>query len=405
MKKGYNRTAILVRRIIAIALMALSLGCLFWPPMIALKSEYKEKLQDNLPSDREAKDNLEEKIDDIFESLEKANSEFRYYTGSELPKLSITQSKANRDAMRIYRAVKDGGLSVFETRNAVSIAAAYAKKGESFLKQTENVFEREMNQSGAYSYYLYDYLEESLDGVKSMQEKYGVYFTAARVASVAVNILFFGMIMSGVLAIVMMLLNQMNFNPLHTVLAGLCVVAYAAVILVGNSKLPEMNHSIPDDLLVPGAGLFLMPILSLAACIVYKSDRTKKSTYQGAGQIDRAAQPWQSNLRYPEQQAPMRQRMTDEWTCNTCGTKNSADAAFCMNCGGRKPVPQKPTGGAFEAWTCAHCGTENLADASFYENCGARKPVQQPKAAFCAYCGKQIQPGKPFCPYCGMKQE
>ena len=454
MQSGNKNTAVLVRRIIAIALMALSLGCLFWPSMIGLSAEYKEQLRDSLPSDRDAENSIKGSIDSGFASLEHENSRYLRYTGSELPKLPIDQNDANKDAMTVFRTVKDGELSVAETCLDLSIAAKYAKTIMDYADQAVAALERGMQETlGSRAY---EYLKSGRDNVVKAQEQYRSYVIIGQIAAIAIVVLFFGMIAFGVLAIVLMILNRPNLNLVHAILALLCTGVYVFLIVFGNDRLPEMARGAQNNMLTPGVSLFLMPIFSIASCFVYKSNRVKKSTYKGAGVIEKDAAPWQPNLYYPEQQQPWQEQpaqplqpqqwqsaqtpmlqpnQESAWTCEHCGTKNAESSAFCTNCGGQKPIPmpkqestwtcilcgaenaesaefcascgvQKPAQQPKQdgMWTCMTCGAKNAESAAFCINCGGQKPAQQSNTVFCASCGKPINAELPFCPYCGTKQ-
>jgi len=58
-----------------------------------------------------------------------------------------------------------------------------------------------------------------------------------------------------------------------------------------------------------------------------------------------------------------RPQIIGDWTCSTCGTKNSLN--YCSSCGSRRPVDT--------SWTCPGCGT--LSYFKFCGNCGCQRPA------------------------------
>lgn len=52
------------------------------------------------------------------------------------------------------------------------------------------------------------------------------------------------------------------------------------------------------------------------------------------------------------------------WVCPNCGNQCAGSAAFCINCGLRKPVPKR----------CGNCGSALSENARFCPRCGSRAP-------------------------------
>lgn len=69
------------------------------------------------------------------------------------------------------------------------------------------------------------------------------------------------------------------------------------------------------------------------------------------------------------------------WTCDACGTMNSADAAQCVRCGALKNVKEVHAQARAKAeavtrpsrWTCDGCGASNFPKASECHMCGASR--------------------------------
>lgn len=172
---------------------------------------------------------------------------------------------------------------------------------------------------------------------------------------VLLNVCFFGIIALTVLGVVLMLLNKSKAaTGWHTFLSFLTVVVFVIYIIFA-------NESYGTAVLGPGAALFLLPIFSLAASILYKKDYG----YSGAFPA-RAEQPQYQQPQYEQPQ--YQQPISSGWKCPTCETQNSEDARFCNVCG--TPQPESAP-----------------ASAAFCPNCGA---VQEPGASFCPNCGTKL---------------
>ncbi len=82
----------------------------------------------------------------------------------------------------------------------------------------------------------------------------------------------------------------------------------------------------------------------------------------------------------------------NDWECE-CGTTNSSQAKFCINCGKGRVVPQEKPAEAM--WQCAKCGNDNFAYARFCSSCGNSKQQQQSQVGSnewqCPDCGKVHQ--------------
>ncbi len=88
-------------------------------------------------------------------------------------------------------------------------------------------------------------------------------------------------------------------------------------------------------------------------------------------------------------------------TCESCGQKALAGAAFCHYCGHQLPAGEEP-----KLLTCASCGTETISRHKYCPACGsALTPEDAPShGVSCAECGQGLDTGDAFCRYCGAPQ-
>lgn len=90
------------------------------------------------------------------------------------------------------------------------------------------------------------------------------------ILSIAMNVLFFGMIAAAAVAIVLYLLNRSRIGGIiFAVLAVLGAIAALVYILYANS-----NSGMAA--LTVGASMFILPIFAIAACILYKKEAKKE---------------------------------------------------------------------------------------------------------------------------------
>lgn len=368
---------LLIRRIIAIALMAISVACLFWPSMLTLKKEAKQELEERFLPEEDPEKKIEEKIEELYQYLEDENEYFRRAVGSDLPKLSIRKKDLTNQAKTAYGTVKDGALTADGLRKDLTAAAPLAEKAMDYFNKVIRLLK---NKSAKMTYwekdYASEYCEVTLNELNDVKEKYEKYVPYVKIASIAYNVLFFAVIGFAAIAIVLMSFNLINLNPIHTVFAFLCSGVFVAILVIGNFMLPEIEPEIPEKLFLPGVSMILMPLLSLAACIVYKRDKTKKAKPAAAASV-----PQQTNAPRSYMQQPAVRPMT-----------NAAP----------KPVQ---TAGKPD-WTCRNCGSNNPARNAFCGCCGSQKPEEAPASGtmFCTECGSRLNPGTKFCPICGTQQ-
>lgn len=228
--KPISERSTAVRRWIAIALTLLSILSLFWPAAAALNREAASGSEFAAMIGKTD----EEGLASVKEFLYKDSGGYR-----EVEAFPELTEKAERSFLDFYHAVGDGALSFFDVR---TVAAA-------LLGTMADIVRVAQPKSGSFA---------------------GISPAIPTAANVAVNVLFYGMIVFGVLAVLMMLFNKSRvFGVLLTVIAFL----FAGVVLMLLIAIPD-DHGVKA--FTPGASLFLLPICSLLACIVYKRVKPPK---------------------------------------------------------------------------------------------------------------------------------
>jgi hypothetical protein len=183
------------------------------------------------------------------------------------------------------------------------------------------------------------------------------------VLGILLNVCFFGMIVFAALGVLLMLFNRSNAaNVAHTCLAFLTVVIFI-VYMILIKEISGMSFS-------PGAAMFLLPIFSLAASILYKRDMSYSGMFPVKQSAPAGQQPVYQPYVQPTVQPYAPQPEAGGWICPSCNSQNPENAKFCPGCGTPAPAPEP----AFEA------------------------------PSFCPFCGTKLEPGSAFCPNCGAKQ-
>ncbi len=177
----------------------------------------------------------------------------------------------------------------------------------------------------------YDIFEKST-------HKYHVMGTSAESTAISVvaHFLFFGIILTGLAACVCYFLNLTR--ALGIAHAALCLV----VLIMCGIQLLFVRSA--KDVLSPTVGMFALPLLAAAGCLLYKPEMPVKEP---------APDPVANTPKTPE-----------TWICSKCGIANPLDEMYCVSCG----MPQSA------------------------------------KRTFCSNCGAPLRPGAPFCTKCGKKQ-
>ena len=269
MTKGNATRTRLIRRFVAIALTLLSVGALFWPSAIAVGGTLRVELRDQIETIEEKWEDVREGeyyVPDYYDSSKEgsflANSMNELIVGT----LRSFENPSDPDTTEIVRDLQEiygslfGGLVPAGIRQKFleTLYNAIRDLGISFNESREIVsglpyFVDKARENGV--------LEADDDGV----------FMLIRLCVIGYNVLFFLVIALAAAAIVMMVLNRSKvFSILHAILSVLYGGAFIALWV-----LALLNGS---SMLLPGVGAFLLPILAIAACIVYKRDRS----YTGA---------------------------------------------------------------------------------------------------------------------------
>lgn len=227
-----------------------------------------------------------------------------------------------------------------------------------------------------------------------LQSKYGNeyfginyhYYDGTRIGvmygfGIGFNILFWGMLILGVGAIVLYIFNKTRAVGILFAVFAFCTSMTVMAFLI-------VQKSMKDDITVPNVSMFLMPLFAIGSCIVYQ--RTKrfenkaKPSYE-TGNPQPINQTWKDPVKTPFIDLSV-------WVCPACGKNNLTESNFCANCGTKKPDP---------GWICPACGKNNLAESNFCANCGTQKP--EPEWT-CPACGNKNLSESNFCTNCGTQK-
>lgn len=212
--------------------------------------------------------------------------------------------------------------------------------------------------------------------------------------SIITNIAFFGMIGLAAAAVIAMALNKTkSFTAFHFFLSFFYF--FVCIIAVGKSN---SDDSVFAYGLSCGPSMFLIPIFSLAACIIYQEDDGQRSTSPQDN-------PW---IKGTYQKKDNTQRLSDTesqtnsnrsvWTCPRCGTRNNENEMKCVNCYTRKPVVEE------QGWTCPKCHANNETRANFCLNCGEPKLLLSVDKWVCPNCQERNIAKARFCINCGREK-
>ena len=239
-----NTGALLIRRFIAIGLTALSILFLFFPAVLVMNREEKQiakfKEAADLVSQQVNMDELQREKEDLAELFKEVlkTSEFKGLESS---------SEALRSFKLIFLAMRNLNISAFEARTIVVES----------LRLYEKAAKANPNDS------------------EFRDVPIGI-FPAVRII---VDVLFFGAIVLALASMVMMFFNRSRvFGVLYVILIFLLTGIMAIV------PISFMTNSSSVSPILPGLSLFLLPIFSLAAVIVYKRNKVKKAKRTDAAQ-------------------------------------------------------------------------------------------------------------------------
>ena len=391
MSAGYSKSAF-VRRFIAIGLTVLSLVFLFWPAVLG-------------------------------------------YTDGE----TRTEYRVLYENRRIYKRSDSYRYEREEALYAYQLG--YGEDGGAYLSAKETYADYEYKPSVSLlelrSYYT------AFLTLQSIEERNDTYASDSELSelraenrdqlilfTVALNVLFFGLLLTGVLSILFSLLNKGNgFAITHAVLAFLCAAAVIFIIVSSNRSLREAfhyNESAAASLLIgPDAALFLIPAFALAACIVYRRDRALKGAFPKRGASEAPApvpvrnpyaprpvpeiptpaygnpDPYAAYVPQPRPVYERPVRVPKAEPKHIYPVPGSAKPAAQPTALFGKTPPSEET-----PWVCPQCEAQNTPESRFCSLCGSKRPEKMPAEeapAFCPNCGTALEPGSRFCVFCGTK--
>ncbi len=357
-----NRTSTLIRRFIAIGLTVFTLVFLFWPSMIRIANkDYRDMVEGFIPSYRRS-------LEDLRDNKSKYIDQLQHEYGDS-------------EGTALYNATVAG----LETSACTSW---------SFLSMRTRTTSSWTSSRIQLEHYGYTIDGESQDAY----DKNVMY-------SILMNVTFFAILTSGVLAILLYALNKSRAGGI--VLAALAVIGSAVFVfyIFDQNKLYDdaLSGAYPDVYGV-GPALFLLPIFAIAACIVYQ--RTPKRAAAADAPSDELwGMPPENAEKAPASApyAPMTQNARQ-----TSAARSGQPLSGSWTRPGVTPppapaAPNAPARAAINGWICPHCESDNPADVDYCPLCGSKKPVVRSQS-FCTACGAPIDPGASFCSTCGAKQ-
>ena len=338
---GSRPAALLIRRFVAVVLTLLSVGALFWPSAIALGGTLRVETKEEIR-------NIEKELDDYRDDSDEGKyARAAYYL--VLDTIRGYQKTTDKDAKKaakeaenifrsitdinymsegvvysmlstVYGAIKDLGLSYEEIREVISKLPYFASKAQEVWPQDAEPY------------------KGLIDGVR-----YG---------AIGWNALFFLMLALAAAAVVMMILNRSKvFSILYAIFAVLLGGAFIALWIF---LLVKGVH-----VMMPGVAAFLLPILAIAACIVYKRDKSYRGVFPkrqkkpapvpapapevvNPGREERAFEDEQAfvhSYRPAAEPAAAYAPVEAGWLCPVCGERVNETARFCTKCGTPKAAP------------------------------------------------------------------
>lgn len=236
--------ALLIRRFIAIGLTALTILFLFFPAVLVMNQADKQ-----IADFKEAADHVSQQIS--AEELSKEKDQLSDLFKEVLKSSEFSGLESSQEVLKsfklIFLAMRNLNISAFEARTIVVESMRLYEKA---AKANPN--------------------DSEFSGVPT-----GL-FPAVRII---VNVLFFGTIVLALASMVMMFFNRSRvFGILHVILIFLLTGIMAIV------PISFMTNSSAVSPVLPGLSLFLLPIFSLAAVIVYKRNKVKKAKQTDAAQ-------------------------------------------------------------------------------------------------------------------------
>ena len=388
-----NQTAAnLVRRFAAILLVVLAIVCLFWPSIISTVEDERDDKEDMYESYLDAQDGADrakekkERIRELKKSMD----------------FSTADAKAFMNAYYAHTDLQyKPDLSLSELRTMSTASWTITRLGDKYIPNA------------------------SIDDFSEQEEE---SFTLIKITTILTNVAFFGMLAAGVGAIVLMVLNKngaVNFIFLAFAVLG---TAAAVFFLIRSNAIAE-EYMDKDGSWGLGVSLFLMPIFALAACILYKRDKSypgafpKRTApaYGGCSDAPRAERPANNGWADAAPSERPARPANNGWADAAPSERPARPARPATNGGWADAMPsERPARPARPmtngGWTDAApserpaandwAEPESAAETQILDERPAEEPqpVAQETVWYCKVCGTQNLPGAKFCPNCGTRK-
>lgn len=386
----------IIRRFVAILLVGLAVVSLFWPSVIAVGGTVRKDLKAEIDSleDYIARNSYEIENRygsvDTFAARQTSNYlfEYLYQSGERAKKAGDSETYEtysvaagiirefstylNRSIITdffgtLYKAGKDLGLSFEEIREIIVQLPYFADKAE------------EMWPAEVKAY------DGAIKGIK-----YG---------NIGYNALFFLVIALAAVAVVLMFLNKSKFwVVLFTIFAVLFAGVFIALWIFLLTK--------GVKLFIPGVSMFALPILAIAACIVYKRDKSYKGVFpkhekkeRPVARVEAPAVP--AYEAYAPVAAPVFTPAPEPTFVPEEPVKEAEEIVekTVEEAEETEEAVAEAVNEAVENWICPGCGAANDTDSKFCTECGTKKV----EAPVCPNCGAPVREGVKFCTKCGAK--
>lgn len=281
----------MIRRMVAIALTALSILFLFWPAMVSVDADKRDQYAET------------------------------YKVYKEDIKEEGGRSKVVSDYTNQLKSIGYSSSDAKALANASITETLLGYKPDKSLSELRTFFSAMMTE-----YTIGKKHNNIIDDNNDM-------VNLVRACSILFNVFFWALLAAGIAAIALYLFNK-------TRAAGVAFAVIAVLNTIWVVILLVILKGVGSDMTAPGASVFLLPIFAIAACIVYQRDPNAKGLFSMRAV---APQPPVGNSQYRTQQTdqkpenPFMDRANEAfWTCPVCGNKNSASAGFCAGCGTKR---------------------------------------------------------------------
>jgi ribosomal protein L40E len=403
-KNGYSVR--ILRRFLAILLTGLAILSLFWPSVLAvggtMRKDLKvaiEEMEDEIEqyrayygaNDKEIEKEIASEVSGYILGYCRMNAQNAGQAGNQemsnfwnnafsiLNTLNhnVPVSISTDLYTTIYRSVKNLGFSYEEFREIIVQLPYFAEKAQDMIPQLRSDAEP--------------------------------YVTAIKYGNVGYNVLFFLVIALAAAAIVLMFMNRSKF---WVILFTIFAVIFAGIFIA--LWILMLTNGV--RLFIPGVSMFALPVLAIAACIVYKRDKRYKGIFPKrekkeieTARVETPVQP--AFEAYAPVAAPVFTPVKEAEPVFAPAEPVKEEPVFAPEEPAAEepvfvpvaPEAEEPVREAVEAdeegWICRECGERNDADAKFCTYCGTKKA----EAPVCPNCGAPVREGVKFCTLCGTK--